>query len=346
MQISEPSNFVVKSNSMNQMTAYKQRSPLSESEQMVALAIISKISPNDTDFQQYELTPSELSELTGIRAEHLSGKRMDGICLNLITTAFTIKTEKSVIHVPFFIKAERLIGSGSIFFQFSPELKPHLLELKGNFTKYRLNVLSMISGAYSKRIYELLVQWKTYKKPWELELNEFKEMLFIDKKKHQRFNNFRRILDQAHKEISGKSDIDFDWKPITKGRKVIALQFLVRVKEKKKTLTTDKVASVSQCRDLPMLTHLQSAVPTLPENQAVLLVNSYSREVLTESLFALLAAMSTGQIKTTPAQYLMGVLKNKKYETIDNPSDRKQKTTLEKLTDRSWDDESFDFEVS
>ena len=86
-----------------------------------------------------------------------------------------------------------------------------------------------------------------------------------------------------------------------------------------------------------MLRQLKSAVPTLSDSQAIVLVNGYSREVLTESLFGLLTAISTGQIKTTPTQYLIGILKNKKAENRDNEPERKHKTMAEKLTDRSWD---------
>ena len=35
---------------------------------------------NDTDLQKYELAYIELS-ITGVRAEHLSGKKIDDICL-------------------------------------------------------------------------------------------------------------------------------------------------------------------------------------------------------------------------------------------------------------------------
>ena len=54
--------------------------------------------------------------------------------------------------------------------------------------------------------------------------------------------------------------------------------------------------------------------------------------MIMESVMELLAA---GQVKTTPAKYLMGILKNKRREEAQAP-DRPEKTTKEKLTDRSW----------
>ena len=84
-----------------------------------------------------------------------------------------------------------------------------------------------------------------------------------------------------------------------------------------------------------MLNQLVAIVPTLTTEQAVLLVNTYSREVVMESLVGLLAVLSSGQIKTMPAKYLMGILKNKRREEAQAPA-RQEKTTEEKLTDRSW----------
>lgn len=343
MPTPEVDSCVSKSNAMNQMTAYKQRSPLSETEQMVALAIVSKISPEDRDFQSYRVTPAELSRLTGIAANHLSGKRIDDICVNLMTTAFTIRNSKEVIHVPFFTEARRVVETGTIFFQFSPRLKPYLLDLKDNFTSYRINVIASISGAHSKRFYELLVQWRSYHKPWVVKLDELKEMLFIDKKRHQRFDSFKRIIVQAQSEINRKSDIEITWKPITNGRKVTSLEFLIRSKPKSQS-EFDRVEAdfdlrrskiVHTCHDVNMFDKLQAVVPSLSDDQTVFVINNHSKELVMESLIGLMMATAQNTITTTPAKYLMGILKNKRQEDLET-SAKTRKSTLEKLTDCSW----------
>lgn len=341
----KPSNFVVKSNAMNQMISYKQRSPLSEVEQMVALAIISKISPEDTDFKDYEVTSKELSELTKINVQDLRGKYIDKICVSLITTAFTIKSEDCVIHVPFFTRAMRIKESGTVFFQFSPELKPHLLQLKGNFSKYGLNVIASLSGTYAKRIYELLNQWKTYGKPWVITLDDFKEMLFIDKNKYKRFNSFRSIvLDRAKDQINQKSDIKFEFETVLKGRKVIGLKFLIKARNPKKERKESVIPSLPKCIDYELLESLKEDIPLMQEREAILLVNTYGKAMLQEATLDLFRASRKGNVKD-PVAYFQGILRKKQAsESQQKPANSySEKTFEEKLTDRSWDNESFDF---
>lgn len=87
-------NRVSKSNAMNELTVYQQRSQLSLREQKVALAVISLISPDDDELKDYELTISELSRLTGIGRDHLHKPLIEDICVKLTTTAYSGKRER------------------------------------------------------------------------------------------------------------------------------------------------------------------------------------------------------------------------------------------------------------
>ena len=342
-------NRVNKSNAMNELTVYQQQSQLSPREQKVALAVISLIPPDADEFGDYELSISELSRLTGIGRDHLHKPLIEDICIKLTTTAFVIREPNQTAVVPFFTDA-LYQHDKSILFKFSPRLMPHLLNLKGSFTTYQLAQITSLSSSYSIRMYEILRQRLSLRdvragvtsKFQDILLADLRDWMGIKPKKYQRFNNFRmRVIETAQKELAEKTDLKFSYTPVKGARgKVVGLKLLVQVNASNTVdpqfeAVPGQADTLPECRDPDLLNQLVMAVPTLTTEQAVLLVNSYSRDMVMESLMGLLAVLSSGQINTTPAKYLMGILKNKHRDETQS-STRPERTAEEKLTDRSW----------
>lgn len=329
---------VTKSNAMNELTVYQQKSPLSLREQKVALAVISLISPNDDEFREYELTLSELSRLTGIGLNHLDKNLVRDICGKLVGTIFVIEGAGSTAIVPFFTKAEYQHDK-SVFFRFPPELKPHLLNLRQSFTTYQLQQITQLSSTYSIRFYEIFRQRLSLADAGRgvtnsflnVELNRLRDWLGVEPKQYPRFNNFKQfILTPAQRELAEKTDLCFEFKTETKRRKVVGIQFLIRVNARAKPAPTE-TERLPACTNETMLRMIRMSIPNIPERNAILLANSYNQDVLTE---ALLGLMEAGDGVRNPVAYLNGILKNKRLEP--EPSARTHRTTHEKLTDRSW----------
>jgi len=91
-----------------------------------------------------------------------------------------------------------------------------------------------MNSAYSVRLYELLVQWKTAKKTPVFELQQFREQLGVENNEYQRMYDFKnRVLDVAVKEINEKTDIQTSYDQVKRGRKIIGFKFVVKEKPKK-----------------------------------------------------------------------------------------------------------------
>lgn len=121
--------------------------------------------------------------------------------------------------------------SGFIHLCVDEQLAPYLFDLKQKFTQYQLyNILAMKS-AFSVRVYELLKSYE-FQKQKVFELDELKHLLMVDEvKSYERFPDFRRkVLERAVTEINELTDLDVGYDPITKGRKVIKIQFNIRLK--------------------------------------------------------------------------------------------------------------------
>ena len=104
------------------------------------------------------------------------------------------------------------------------------------FTQYLLQQTAQLKSAYSVRLYELLVQWKTAKKTPVFELKLFREQLGLGINEYKIMGNFKlRVLDSAVKEINEKTDLKVSYKQEKNGRKISGFEFNVLVKNKPKT---------------------------------------------------------------------------------------------------------------
>ncbi len=114
--------------------------------------------------------------------------------------------------------------------QFAEPILPFLVNLKDNFTSYLKQDIAGLSGAYSIRIYELIMQFKSsmYVK---LTLKELRNILELGDKYPLTADLKRWVIDLAINEISEKSPITANYKLIKTGKKFTHLE--IRSKYKK-----------------------------------------------------------------------------------------------------------------
>lgn len=121
--------------------------------------------------------------------------------------------------------------SGIAHVKLDEDLVPYLFELGQRFTQYQLyNILAMKS-AFSVRLYELLKSY-AFQKSKTFDLDNLKHLLMVDNvKSYDRFPDFRRkVLEKAQEEINELTDLKIYFEPITKGRKVVKIKFIIQEK--------------------------------------------------------------------------------------------------------------------
>lgn len=122
--------------------------------------------------------------------------------------------------------------SGMAHIKLDEDLAPYLFDLGQKFTQYQLyNILAMKS-AFSVRIYELMKSY-AFQKSKIFDIDELKHLLMVeDVKSYIRFPDFRRkVLEVAQREINELTDINIHFEPITKGRKVVKVNFRIEQKD-------------------------------------------------------------------------------------------------------------------
>lgn len=196
-------------------------------EQRLILTMIARIQPDDEDFKPYRISVGELAEFIGVAkgSAYIECKK---ITENLLKRVLSINEPDGLLQINWVSSAKYIDGSGMVNLSFDPLLKPYLLQLKGNFTSCKLQMLLSFKSQYTMRMYNILKQYEWRKKDQEIELEELREMLGLNKDQYIMYADFKRsILESTQKELVEKADLTFEFDEIKYGRSVGALNFRI-----------------------------------------------------------------------------------------------------------------------
>lgn len=193
--------------------------------------ILSKIKPTDKAFTEYTFTINEYCRVLGIETNN--GKNIQTVKKSLkalVDKSFFLTLEDGTeTTISWFNKIWIYKGSGKIKVRLDDDLQKYVTGLYTNFTQYELLCTLPMRSTYSIRIYELLKSY-AYMKQREFDLDQLKRSLGCEH--YKRFPDFRRkVIEIAVKEINTYTDLEITWKPVTKGKKVIALDFEIKQRD-------------------------------------------------------------------------------------------------------------------
>ena len=128
------------------------------------------------------------------------------------------------------------------------------------FTQYLLEQTAHMNSAYSVRLYELLVQWKTAKKTPVFNIEVFREQLGVEPTEYNRIYDFKKnVVDLAVNEINQKTDLKVSYEQKKKGRKIVGFEFAVLTNKKtnKKEVGIERDANTADMFTIDGLTDKQ-----------------------------------------------------------------------------------------
>lgn len=229
-------DLIVKSNKLVE-ASYK----LTAGEQKIIYKLTSIINKNDDDFKEYSFKISEFIKLLGIK-DQSKYTEIPKITKGLMKKVFTIHDEKGELQISWLSSVRYLKGTGEVILKFDSNLKPLLLELKKEFTKFNIKNVIRFKSFYSMRIYELLKQYSNIGERI-FELNDLRYILGIEPEEYKLYSDFKRyVIKQAQKEInSNKTDMSFEFEEIKTGRKVTSIKFIIKSNRKNKS--KDEIAA-------------------------------------------------------------------------------------------------------
>ena len=214
-------------------------------ETRVFTKMLTLIKRDDVDFKNYRIYIKDVIDEFGLEKDNRAYERIKraGIKLNDRSVRIYRDTDEGKMQFDTKIVAsvESFVNNSEgkyIDVSFHPRMKPYLLALKSKFTVYDSRNILALPSTYTIRIYELLKQYETIGNR-KIDLDDLKEMIgaveetfdgetrFI-KDHYPLYGNFRqKILLKAQNDLKKHTDISFEFEPLKRGRKVVALQFYI-----------------------------------------------------------------------------------------------------------------------
>lgn len=321
IESSPNNNLITKSNILIEAN-YK----LTVTEQKIILYLVSKIRQEDTDFHMYTLPIKTFYELLGYTG-YPKYSEMKKITKDLMSKVLEIREEKKLKQLSWLSYVEYNENEGSVNLSFDPRLKPYLLELKREFTSYKLkNVMELKSG-YSIRIFEVLKKWQGIKQV-KIDLDTLRKQVGADNKYIEYHNFKKKVLNVAFKEINEKTDINFRFTEIKKGRKVQALNFFISSKSNLEILNKEQKEDL---KESVTLNNYSSAKKLILKLGAKLNQHTYRKWINEFGENNVLRVVDEMQMKKNienPIGYITYMLRENTQTSNDNASVDQEKVLL------------------
>lgn len=226
--------------------------PLSMSEQKVVLTMISMIEPADDDLKTYLLSVKDFAEMVGLKGESTYSE-IKKISKTLVSKIIEIPIGKKDWIVATWASSVRYRSNeGTVEFSFDPKLKPYLLQLKNQFTSYKLSNILNLKSTYSIRMYELMKKWQHLGR-WECFVDDLRGVLGAKQaKSYSIYGNFKnRVLSPAIAELNEKTDVQISFKEIKKGRSIERIEFIIRHAPEKEIKLSEPKNKPVQTKKIP-----------------------------------------------------------------------------------------------
>lgn len=229
---------------------------LNVSEQRVMALLVTQIHPDDEDFKPYRFKVNDLEGLVadGDRKQQGLYSRVKALTRGLQEKVLQIQEPSGLLQVSWLSAAQYFEGRGEVELEFSPRLKPYLLQLKERFTSYKLASIIKLRSRYSVRLYELLKQYEALGER-SFELAELRKILGLNKQEYSAWKDFRvRVVDLAQRELPKRTDLAFSYTPRKKGRAVHWIDFKIwstRTQDTPKAKTKNLAKEARACWDGP-----------------------------------------------------------------------------------------------
>ena len=319
------------------------RYKLSVAEQRLILLLASEISPDDEDFQDYEIRVADFAKMFGLESDKSLYEKVEQAAESLVGQKLRLRDNKIIEVTTWlsYIKYEE--GGGVVKLRFDKSLKPYFLQLKSHFTQYNFGYVMSFKSQYSIRLYELL-QMDSYKArngqfEKTIEIVELRLLFGIAKGDYPFFANLKkRVIDSAVMELSQKTNLDIlDTRYGKTGRKVTNITFVVSVRSENETKEKQAKASLKDKQPTKEESERHSVIESLvslgfSEETAKACRTKHGVKKIDRNIAYTLAKKEEGVVKSIPA-YLSKAIEGDwggawEIEQI-REKERKEKTRLE-----------------
>jgi plasmid replication initiation protein len=166
--------------------------------------LIAEIDKDDIEFGSYMFN---LRHLEGILGKRISQEQIRNIGKELTNCKIEISKPNGDYSIgSWFSFFEFYAETNNIKLSFHQNLKPYLLQLKTDYTKYNIKYVIDLSSGYSKRLYTILKSKEYYSHDYKIKIEDINLKLFGESKDIE-FKEVNRLIKKCVTEINKKTDI-------------------------------------------------------------------------------------------------------------------------------------------
>jgi len=221
----EEDDIVVKANQL-----IRGRINWTKLEHRVVAMLVAQLKREDDAFEMQRVHISDLMDMAQISSRDIYN-RAEEVCRKLLNQKVHVRTRtedgRRMYQGYNCLSTCRYVeGSGYIEAKFNDDMKPFLLQLKRQFTMYRLQNFMQLSSQHSMRMYEL-IKMREGLRHLRLSVEELREVLCCEHT-YERFSDFRRhVLERARTEITETCDTYYTYAVERDGRTPTWVRFLI-----------------------------------------------------------------------------------------------------------------------
>lgn len=161
---------------------------------------------------------------------------------DLLSRTIQIRETNGLLLLPAIFSSIYIGDNGFIEMKIDSRLTPYLLNLKNNFTTFFVGTALNLKSIHTKRIYEMLSQYKDTGF-MSISLEKLKERLYLfdpktGEENYPKWSKFKeRVLNKAKNELEMvDADVKFTYDAIIVGKKCIKIEFRILEKQMEKAL--------------------------------------------------------------------------------------------------------------
>jgi len=195
----------------------------------IVFMLLAQLGEDDEPYRVYQINAKHLQELSESEVKLAYFKEATE---KLIGRVYEMTTARGFLQIGIVSSAEYITGTGIIELSIDPKMRPYLFSLKSNFTTFQLKLALQLKSKYSKRLYQLLSQFKDTGE-YYVTIESLKLMLKLRDAKtgEEQYKNYadfeKYVIKPAQKQLKEHTDISFTYKIDKQGRKYHALKFSI-----------------------------------------------------------------------------------------------------------------------
>lgn len=309
-------------------------------EERLIYILASRINPDDTHFQSCYFKVKDIAEKLELTEKNFY-KRIREIIQRLQRKTVVIedKTNKTTLEAQWLSASKYYHGKGIIELEFSQMLGPYLLQLKNNFTNYKLWNVLYLKSFYSSKLYKLLKQYLPLGKRKFSTLQELKDKLEIEPGQYVKYSHLKnRVILTAQRELLEKTDIRFELEEIKNGNKIVGVVFHIFTNSKSPRLALNDAEYIDNESIVDLLGRFEINRKTANE-----LIKEYGEAHIRSNIKYVYEKQRNVEIGSVSGYILKAIKENYASTPIEYvPDDENDRTTsIEELNKRIQQIERF-----